>query len=339
MPNAILKYKQEDGSYREFPLAKVVTTLGRSESNDIVIKDSSLSRLHLRLENRNDEFYILDNNSSNGTFLNQQRITESQLNHGDLIRAGRILLEYVGLRSEDKTEHLVPVSTPGVDRTLIAPVMPFFESDTDIRGKKERAEGGAPAVPEHVRVRDPEAPNKTRIREPGSGSFEPQAAREPRPRVSKAPEPSAPEVLDQDDRFLDESGLVTDASTSNRLIAVALDLGVLMAFTLPSVSLGILGMAHVGLVLFIIGVIVTLVQITLGLFFYGQSAGKFLLSLRVVEQEEPERIGLSARVTLIRCSLFFLSLCLLGLPFIWVIYDEEGRAFHDRVSGTKVIVE
>jgi diguanylate cyclase (GGDEF)-like protein len=64
-------------------------TLGRKGDNDIVIIDESASRLHAEIEVRDDRVVILDLGSTNGTFVNQKRLTEPQpLRSGDQIRIG-----------------------------------------------------------------------------------------------------------------------------------------------------------------------------------------------------------------------------------------------------------
>ena len=63
--------------------------VGRLSSVDFSIPaDNHLSRRHLRLDAHDKVFCIHDEGSANGTYLNNERITECKLNSGDLIRAG-----------------------------------------------------------------------------------------------------------------------------------------------------------------------------------------------------------------------------------------------------------
>ena len=51
-------------------MKKAHYTIGRSEQCDIVIDHVHVSRIHAYLEYQNDRYYIRDNQSSNGTYLN-----------------------------------------------------------------------------------------------------------------------------------------------------------------------------------------------------------------------------------------------------------------------------
>lgn len=63
--------------------------VGRSDTCDIYIDDTKLSRQHFVIENDNGDFYIMDLQSRNGTMLNGIRINSRQrLNSGDKILAG-----------------------------------------------------------------------------------------------------------------------------------------------------------------------------------------------------------------------------------------------------------
>jgi len=63
-------------------------SIGRDESNDIVIPKEAISSLHATIEFKNGNFYLEDNRSTNGTLLNDKRMGESipvRLKSGDKI--------------------------------------------------------------------------------------------------------------------------------------------------------------------------------------------------------------------------------------------------------------
>ncbi len=77
-------------------------TIGRADSNEVVVPtDPELSRLHAVLEPVGSGWCLRDLASSNGTFVNGERIwTERPLRHGDEIRVGRTRLVFRGGEAE-----------------------------------------------------------------------------------------------------------------------------------------------------------------------------------------------------------------------------------------------
>ncbi|MCA9994010.1 MAG: FHA domain-containing protein, partial [Anaerolineales bacterium] len=63
-------------------------TIGRGNSNAIVLNSNRISREHARLEVENGQPIVRDLASTNGTSVNGQRVTLSPLNDGDLIQIG-----------------------------------------------------------------------------------------------------------------------------------------------------------------------------------------------------------------------------------------------------------
>ncbi len=66
--------------------------LGRAKRNDVVIEDETISSLHAAFEDTGAVLLLIDRGSSNGTFLNQQRLevgTPEPLASGDCLRFGR----------------------------------------------------------------------------------------------------------------------------------------------------------------------------------------------------------------------------------------------------------
>jgi hypothetical protein len=61
---------------------------------DVVLDDRDVSRQHARIRQEGEEFFIYDDASMNGTFVNGQRIDKAPLHDGDRILAGNTELEF-----------------------------------------------------------------------------------------------------------------------------------------------------------------------------------------------------------------------------------------------------
>lgn len=92
-----------------FPLDRQRVTIGRSEGNDVILRDDRLvSHMHAVIECYGESSYGLrDLGSSNGTFVNGNALVgEQALRPGDEIRLGRtqLLFRDTGPRPADRTE-------------------------------------------------------------------------------------------------------------------------------------------------------------------------------------------------------------------------------------------
>lgn len=75
-------------SRREIPLPRTVLSIGRDPGNDLVLADAMVSRRHAVVELRGSQYFIRDCNSSNGSLVNGDRISERSLRDGDLVAIG-----------------------------------------------------------------------------------------------------------------------------------------------------------------------------------------------------------------------------------------------------------
>src|SRR5262249_4589027 len=66
-------------------------TIGRSESANIQVDQDSVSRQHARLVTIGGRIVLHDLGSTNGTFVNDDLIEQSELKDGDLVRIGQTI--------------------------------------------------------------------------------------------------------------------------------------------------------------------------------------------------------------------------------------------------------
>lgn len=101
----------------EFPLDEVRLSIGRRPNCDIRLENLAISGEHAFVVSEGGEFYLEDNQSTNGTLVNGRAITRHLLQDGDMIGLGRHQIEY---REEDlATER-------GFEKTVL--VMPVIKS-------------------------------------------------------------------------------------------------------------------------------------------------------------------------------------------------------------------
>jgi diguanylate cyclase (GGDEF)-like protein len=77
----------------EGPLQEV--TIGRDVGNAVVLDYESVSRRHARLVRREGAWWVIDNRSTNGTYVNDRAATETALRNGDRIKIGDVILKYL----------------------------------------------------------------------------------------------------------------------------------------------------------------------------------------------------------------------------------------------------
>ncbi len=94
MPSLFVIQGRDQGL--RFPLDEPFVGVGRVGGNAIQLHDTEVSRKHAVFEIAGEEFILRDLNSSNGTYVNGQRIREKRLLSGDQVQMGRTLLLYTG---------------------------------------------------------------------------------------------------------------------------------------------------------------------------------------------------------------------------------------------------
>ncbi|HEX3998181.1 MAG TPA: ATP-binding protein, partial [Pirellulales bacterium] len=88
---------RDQGTRFELDSQSVAFPLGRDTGNRIQLHDTEVSRRHAELRRNGETFSIVDLGSSNGTFVNNQRIQQQELASGDQVQIGRTVMLFTGL--------------------------------------------------------------------------------------------------------------------------------------------------------------------------------------------------------------------------------------------------
>lgn len=98
-------------------------SIGRSEETDVCIQHSSLSKYHGMLVRDGDEYQIHDFASTNGTYVNGQRVMAARLKHGDHVRIGLVEFRYESTAARELTPMSAAVE-PAAAATAAPPLSP-----------------------------------------------------------------------------------------------------------------------------------------------------------------------------------------------------------------------
>jgi pSer/pThr/pTyr-binding forkhead associated (FHA) protein len=97
------------------------TTIGRVDDNTFQIVDPSVSSHHCEVLLRGSEVLIRDLNSTNGTFINDARISESPLKPGQTLRLGQIEIKLEAEGAPAAPGAPTPPPKRQVDATMVMP--------------------------------------------------------------------------------------------------------------------------------------------------------------------------------------------------------------------------
>ncbi len=91
---ALLVVQRGPNAGSKFLIDKDVTTAGRHPESDIFLDDVTVSRRHAEFRRKDGRFYIHDVGSLNGTYVNRQRVEETELAAGDELQIGKFKLTF-----------------------------------------------------------------------------------------------------------------------------------------------------------------------------------------------------------------------------------------------------
>jgi pSer/pThr/pTyr-binding forkhead associated (FHA) protein len=95
--------KYQGGEFPLYPDREIL--VGRSSDLDMVLVEDMVSRKHAKISISGDQIFIQDLGSTNGSFVNGEKIRRARLKEGDRILIGTSIIKVVSVDSENTTEN------------------------------------------------------------------------------------------------------------------------------------------------------------------------------------------------------------------------------------------
>ncbi len=350
-----------------------VISIGRDPSNDLVLSDSMVSRRHAILEHRDNQYILRDNNSSNGTMVNGDRVDiEKPLRDGDLVAIGSSRLLF---QLDETAEASVPAAAaapkprPAPPASIHAPARAPVEGEvrcghcgkTALVGDRFCRGCGRELAAEKKTSICSQCGNEVRLPAEFCGRCgKALDGREKPPFLSTRPHRRSDLEVDLVKGGSDEVPAAAPASHSPRprprpaaaidaKAAQAAGFGIrFLAFLVDEMILGIPlllgGLASMSFAFDPTPTFVTAAGSLYGVFgllYYvyfwgarGATPGKSLLGLTVVTETGATPIGYGR--ALLRLLGYAASSFLLGIGFLLIAFSPDRRGLHDRIAGTRV---
>jgi pSer/pThr/pTyr-binding forkhead associated (FHA) protein len=118
MPKLLLQFG--GAVIKEIPITKQELTVGRRPDNDIVIDNPTVSGHHCKITMLGDSFFVEDMNSSNGVFVNAQKVDRLGLKDNDVISIAKHALKFIDERNPQEPAHEpAPATNANPDATMM----------------------------------------------------------------------------------------------------------------------------------------------------------------------------------------------------------------------------
>jgi pSer/pThr/pTyr-binding forkhead associated (FHA) protein/uncharacterized RDD family membrane protein YckC len=317
-------------SRKEIDLPRADLSIGRDPGNDVVIPDALVSRRHARIVFDGQQYLFHDCESSNGSLLNGDRVSERKLSDGDVLWLGasRLLFRAPEHAVEGNLAKVIQhpssqrMRCPACDQAFQAGDIFCRHCGTTLEAQQAVSQCASC----NARVVGP-----ARFCNACGDSLAPPSSRSL----------SYQRRLDRAERAETSSisGAVYPATAEKRLLAALVD------FLAAAAIFALFSLAPLGLYLNVEGSaqtaawLMTLPVLSFPAYFIGfwasrgATPGKELLGLSVVMKDAAQPFGLTQAV--VRFAAYCLSLGTLGLGFMLILVD--GDTLHDRLARTKVV--
>jgi pSer/pThr/pTyr-binding forkhead associated (FHA) protein/uncharacterized RDD family membrane protein YckC len=331
---AFLKFIPAKGDEeKEIELEGELVTLGRGPNNTVTLEDQAASRNHAEIAADAPGFIIKDLGSSNGTWVNRERIESHRLIDGDEIKIGGTTLVFSDPHPEEAT---VLVDLAGIQdaevthvQSIPAPVSPQAPPSAPPVQPPPPPVAPAPAVPPQV-VSPPPMPAAPVAPPPPPVAAAPAAIRASSAKASGEVALPVGETAGFGIRL--GAFLIDSIILSIAVMIIMIPTGVLVAVIAPKSQ----GLAAVMSILgWLLGMAVWIGYLLVPWARSGITPGKKLLKLKIVGEDGVEPLGYKKAG--LRFLGYMASGMILGVGFIMVAFIEGHKGLHDMIAGTRVI--
>lgn len=118
MPGFSLTITDGQDIGREFTFDQPEVSIGRTSENDVVLVDAGVSRRHAVIRSEGGRYFVQDQGSANGTQINGEPVVEEELQSGDLLGIGPVVLTFEAAAMDEEN------STRILDTSTLAPPAP-----------------------------------------------------------------------------------------------------------------------------------------------------------------------------------------------------------------------
>ena len=130
--SSILTIETPSGSKEKVRLRQEEATIFGRSKGDIILDDSEISSTHCQIYFSGGEHYILDMNSTNGTFVNDVRIIKCKLKHNDIVTLGQSSILFQKHKKTASAQQ-IPLTSKKIHAKERSRVTDDFLADSSIR--------------------------------------------------------------------------------------------------------------------------------------------------------------------------------------------------------------
>jgi pSer/pThr/pTyr-binding forkhead associated (FHA) protein len=149
MAELVLVFKKQ--ILKKLPFDKDSLTIGRKPDNDLQIDNLAVSGHHARVDRTGSDFILTDLQSTNGTFINNQKVASHKLRHGDNIVIGKHIIVFVDADKKKEPEAAAP-TPPQADMEKTMMLDTAKQREMLAKVKQQAAGQGPTQKPEKVGV-------------------------------------------------------------------------------------------------------------------------------------------------------------------------------------------